>query len=319
MNWAKNNPFLAVYLVVTALALAGVGYFTYNAFTAYETATTDYDKSVSKLQNLQNRVPFPSQANLTAYSELTSAYATNLNNLMTRLSTMQFPKTEFTREGFQDHLRQTVSEITQKASANGVTLPDGFYLGFDEYRGALPPETALASLAEQLEGIRTVVTGLIDLKVVSITSIARTQVQEERTSAAPRATPAPGQGARKNDTNATKATERAPILVARPFDITFRADQTRVRQALNQIATANQFFIIRSLTIRNTQLEGPLRVVAGSLPTDGSQPTFTEADASQGQPAPAAQRKLDVIVGREQVDVSVRIEMIRFNLPETKK
>lgn len=314
MNWVQKNPFLTAFLGGTLLAAAGAAYFTFTAFGRFTEVSEQYDSAVSRLHGLQNRTPYPSEENLKAFAELTSAYDAKFDELLAAIAKRQSAVESITPQAFQDNLRAVVSSVTELARENNVELPEGFYLGFDQYRGTLPSDNAAPALAHQLQGVQAIVTDLIKLRVNAITALSRVPLQQEG-GARPAA-----QGQRaENAQNAKESTE--PILVINPIDISFRAEQARVRQALNGIVTSDRFFIIRSLTIQNTQTEGPARQAAASATSadSGANNAFAELLGNNQAQSAAPRSTLSVIVGRELVNVNTRIEMIGFNLPKNKK
>ncbi len=309
MNW--RNPFLTGYLAVTVVGAGILGYLVYSSYTHYSEVSEQYDTQVARLQSLQNRSPFPNEENNRAYARMTAEYRGEYDRLLAQIAKMQKPlDASLTPQAFQDRLRAYVSEVQAAAKQNGVELNEGFYLGFDQYQGSLPSNDAAAPLGRELEAIRLVVDRLVEFKVAKVLGIKRDALPEE--GGAPRVeTPAPG-GNRRPSANGPK------VVVSNDFDIAFVADQSRVRLALNAIATASQFFVIRNLTIDNSNSEGPSRVdaaadVGGSAPASGANP----GEASPGA-APAGS-SMRLLVGRESLTVATRIEMITFNPPDSKK
>ena len=165
-------------------------------------------------------------------------------------------------------------------------MPANFHLGFDEYTARLPDNIAAPLLAQELSQIALLTDSLISARVDGLTSLRRIPLPEERGGTA--ATPArkPGQ----TEAEATSV-ERSVV------DVTFAASSAVARKALNQIASSSQqFYIIRALHVRNEKDKGPPR---------------EEGARAQATPAPNA--ALHFIVGNEHVEVSARIEMLRFN------
>ena len=64
MNWAKENPFLTGFLVVSVLVIGGLGYFAYSQYGTNTELLASYDTEVGKLHSLQNQTPFPNAENL---------------------------------------------------------------------------------------------------------------------------------------------------------------------------------------------------------------------------------------------------------------
>ncbi|MFY8215277.1 MAG: Amuc_1100 family pilus-like protein [Chthoniobacterales bacterium] len=313
MNWVQKNPFFTAFLGGTFVAGAAAAYFSLSAFTKFEEVSAQYNDAVSRLHGLQNKIPFPSEENLKAFAVLTDAYEAKFDELLGVIATRQTPLETVSPQVFQDNLRAVVSSVSELAKQNGVELPEGFYLGFDQYRGTLPSDAAAPLLAAQLAGVQSIISDLIKLKVHAITSIARVPLAIESGAPQPR-------NEKEEKANEEKTAE--PIIVSSPLDIGFRAEQGKVRQALNGIVTANRVFIIRSLTIQNTQLEGPSRqqdVAATATQPDAGANVFAELLGNQSETGAGAKTSLSVIVGRELVEVNTRIEMIGFNLPEKKE
>jgi hypothetical protein len=299
MTWAKNNPFLVALLVVVVLAAGGLGYYLNLVYATYATVSEDYDAQVAKLQKLQNRAPFPNAANNDAFTALLDDYSKGTNALLAELTQTQLPAEDISPQGFQDRLRAVVSEVQALAKARGVTLPEDFYMGFNQYQGTLPNDLAAGPLARQLAAFKGLLDQVIEFRASSIEGISRTPLPEESTQP-----PAPNPGDNRNRPGNAPKDEAPEIIRKAPFELTFVAEQGRVRQILNAVANSEQFFIIRNLTIVNDQLEGPSRYEESAETGYSFDPSATET--------PDAPGSLKVIVGREKLTVSALIEMVTF-------
>jgi hypothetical protein len=330
MNW--RNPFLIGYLSVTAVGVAALGFFAYSSYSHYAEVDASYQDAVQKLQSLQNRTPFPNVENNDKYAAYTAEYRAAYEKLLERVSKMQKGVETITPQVFQDRLRAMVSEVEDAAKQNDVKLPEGFYLGFDQYRDVLPANEAAGPLARELDAIRLVVDDLITNKVHEIVGIRRTQLPEEQGAA-----PKPEDTSMHRGGRQPVGSDAGPgIVTANPFDIAFIADQSQTRQALNAIVQADQFFIIRYLTIENSSLTGPKRhpdADAGATaqaapqasPTPSADQLLSQLTGNSGSTttAPtseaAPQSNIRLLVGRETLKVAAHIEMITFNTPEITK
>jgi len=309
MNW--RNPFLNAYLAVTVIGAGALGYFLYSSYSHFAEVSDTYDSQVAKLQQLQNRTPFPSDENNQAYAKLTAQYRAEYDKLLARVTKMQKPLEAITPQTFQDRLRTYVTEVLASAKENGVKFADEstFYLGFDKYRDNLPSNEAASALARELDAIRLVVDKLVAFKVTQINTIDRQPLPEEG-GAQPEPTPPPGRPGRP-------VAESPKIISANSFDISFVSDQIRLRQVLNATVTADTFLIIRNLNIQNSQLEGPKRAdpaAEGATPP----PEGGETAAAPATPAAPAD-SIRLLVGREPLTTILRIEMITFTPPATRK
>ncbi len=321
MNW--RNPFLTGYLALTVVGVGLFGYLAYSASTHYAEVSETYDTQVQRLQKLQNRRPFPSDENNAKMRALSAEYRAEYDQLVQAFSRMQRPLEAITPQTFQDRLRDYVSAVNAAAKQNGVALNEDFYLGFDQYRNALPTSEAAPALARELDAIRFVVDSLITSKVREIKGIKRDLLTEE--GARPAATPAPRPGA---PAAPKPAPTPASLISTSAFNIIFIADQGRFRQALNTIVSAPQFFVIRSLNVQNEKLEGPSQnpETPGEAPAAGSAPAASgdplaallaapAAGATDGASPAAAASSMRLLVGRELLTVGARIEILNFIPP----
>lgn len=301
MNWFKDNPFLAGLLVIT-LAVAGVlGYLISQSLAAYSASSESYTAAVAKLHTLQNKVPFPSEANLKAVTSGLDNYSARIQALQSQLAKMKVPLDEkITPQQFQDGLRAAVNDIRAKAEAGGVGLPANFYFGFDQYQSQVPSEQAAPALFRQFRVIQSIITRLVDFKVASVDSIERPPLPEEA------GTPPSGQ---------KKPDAPEPVVKKFPFDISFTAEQGKFRLAFNSLLGSDQFLIVRSVGIRNTNPQAPSKNSGGTGSQAASNPFSASADARGG----ADKNALQVILGRELVKATLHLEMLDFAEPDALK
>jgi hypothetical protein len=214
---------------------------------------------------------------------------------------MQVPiSPDVSPQKFQDDLRAAVNLITEKAAAAGVELPKGFYLGFAHYANGLPNERAAPVLARQLGIINKIVTDLVDFRVKSIDALERLALPEESSAVPPAAQPSekilPRQGTEGLGVN------------RQPLDLAFTAEQGKLRVAFNSLLGSDQFLLVRNLMLENTSRVGPpiSRGGTSNSATVANQPAGSSAESS------AASNNLNVILGRELVKASLRLEIINF-------
>lgn len=312
MNWLRENSFLAGLAALTVIGGGVLVFLMMQAMGHFQETSDAYAQAVQKLHALQNRSPFPNVENLEKSQLLKGQYGAELDALRARLEGMQTPLTaDISPQKFQDDLRAAVNLITEKAAAAGVELPKGFYLGFSQYANSLPNEHAAPALARQLGIINKIITDLIDFRVRSIDTLDRLPLPEE-SSAAPAASQPAEDNARRG-----KDPDSSPVGVKRqPFDLGFTAEQGKLRVAFNSLLGSDQFLLVRNLTLENTSRVGPpISRGGGSSPAPP-----TEKPASPSLESPAAANNLNVILGRELVKASMRIEIIDFpaNAPPKK-
>ncbi|PTX96315.1 hypothetical protein DB345_11055 [Spartobacteria bacterium LR76] len=306
MKWLQENPFLAG---ITAFTIVGAGAFAFllsQALTRSQEASDAYNQAIAKLHGLQERVPFPSVENLEKSKAQTDQYREQVLALRKKLAAMEaLLDMSVNPQRFQDDLRASVNEVADKAKEAGVGLPTDFYLGFAQYANSLPSEQAAPFLARQLTVIKQLVLRLIDFRVQSIDGLVRAPLLQEGNTPA---SPQPAAANQKKGGNSNSATP-AKVLERSPFDISFTAEQSKFRVAFNSLLNDNQFLIIRSVSVENTNQAGPPVAQADATPNTAYTATATET----------AKKDLNVVLGREFVRVALHLEMIDFADPTPEK
>jgi len=294
MKWIQENSFLAA---LAALTLVGMGvqlYFVNASMTRYEETSTAYVDSVQKLQALQNRSPFPRVENLKQTEVLAKEFQTELRALRSQLASMEAPlNPAVTPQQFIDDLRSRVDLILAKAAKTEVALPEGFYLGFDQYSNKLPEDKAAPALARQLFVIDKLVNRLIDFKVKAIDGLARRPLPEE---------------------GASEKSETPKILQRYVIDLSFTSEQSKFRVAFNSLLSVEDFFIVRAISVQNSKPDGPLIARGEKFPLASQ-----EANPGAEAMAEKAADHLEVILGQESVKVTAQIEILDFEEPEDLK
>ncbi|MDP9290947.1 MAG: Amuc_1100 family pilus-like protein [Verrucomicrobiota bacterium] len=307
MNWARENRFLAVFGGAVLVCLIALSVLLFLAHGRYAAVSEQYEAQSREFLRLENLAPYPSAENLAKLQEQKQAYLARIAALQARLAETEFPIEPMTPEQFQDRLRSTVSDITNRAEELHVKLPPKFYLGFDRYQTEPPRGEAAAPLGRQLKAIELVINTLIESRSDALLSIKRTPLPEEGGAPA-RPTPArPG---------APAAAPKSDLVARYPFDIGFVAEQSRFRKIFNEIvSTRRQFLIVRTFRIRNQSEKGPVRQAAPdamATPIPYATP-MPQARAPGAQASPESRAEpLKFIVGTEKLNIDMRIDMVDF-------
>ncbi len=309
MRWLKENSFLLGLAATTILAGGALVFLMMHSMTQYRETREAYTQAVRKLHALQNRSPFPNAENFEKSRALEEQYKSELDSLRARLAIeprkLQH-RIKIRPQKFQDDLRTAVNRIAEKAGAAGVELPKGFYLGFSQYANSLPNEHAAPVLARQLGVIEKVVADLIGFKVQSIDGLYRPPLPEESATVI-QETEDPQQRGRQSEAKPSGFRRQ-------PFDLAFTAEHGKLRVAFNSLLDSDQFLIVRNLTFQNTARVGP-QVFRQSSAGPVAQGEQSPGGVSNSQGRPTAPSELNVILGRELVKASMRIEIIDFPTP----
>ena len=308
MNWVRNNRFLAGFLAVLLVVGGALTFLLITAQSHYAEVSDQYDTQVKELQRLQGLIPFPDNVNLAKYEEVRQDYQQKVTELQTKLASLDLPldNPPLTPLSFQDRLRKVVDDTVGKAQTAGVALPEGFYLGFEQYRGTPPDAAATALLGQQLTGIADLVNLIILQHPEKINSLKRGLLPQEVGASA---TPAPTQPGRP-------AAPAAPPLVTKyPLDIGFTALPSSFRDTVNKVTAARELYVIRALQVKNQVDKGPPRVEGATpgspaAPAPGPVPGGVDANGVLNPPLPdKGPPPLRYVVGQERLDVLARIEL----------
>jgi hypothetical protein len=307
MNWLRQNQWLGTFLITFGICTLLVGILFFLTRNNWNNAKGQLNAAVAELNRLQRLDPFPSDANERKLKILLENYRTALDKLKEELKTQVAPAPPLAPNEFQSRLRQATIAVLSRARSNNVKLPDNFNLGFDEFATALPKTDTAPLLGQELSQVQMLINILVDAKVDSVASIHRMPLPEEH-GVAPTPTPPPVPGGRKGSSRGSKppgTSVATPKLLERNIvDLTFKATPAAARKVLNQISSSNgQFYIIRTLYVRNEKDKGPPREKTAEANPPANQPTAPD------QPGGAA---LSFIVGNEHIEILATIEMLRF-------
>ena len=276
----------------------------------FHAAETEFRASAAEQRQLESGNPYPSDANVRKMKGHLADYHASLDTLKAELATHVLAISPLAPNEFQSRLLQAITTVAENARANRVKLPANFKLGFDEFVSTLPKTEDAAALGQELAQIQLLLNLIIETRVDAITMFRRVRPEAapaEATLATARGTASPPAALPAPRASATPAESK--MIGRRAVEFTVAAPPSAVRKLINGIAAANdQFFIMRTLHVKNQKDKGPPREmpVAGATPTPS--PTVAPGASPAGTPAGAIQ----FIVGNEHIDLSARVELINF-------
>jgi len=314
-TWLSENRLPAALAGVFVIAAGGLGYLTWSAWDDYGAATDDYNAKASDLDRLAHQSIFPSTSNLEKLEDTLAKNQASLSKLTTALQEYRIPffgdiekaKPQDQPQSFQDALRTQVTAIKSLSTSSGSTLPQNFYLGLDEYENQLPKQEEVDNLSKQLTALNWIARTLAGQRGLSVSDFARIPSE---TASAKTYSGINGPRSLRNRTSPLGSSVDAYESVGN-LQIALRCDQSAFREVLNAISSAPYLLVIEDMKIQNSVTEPPRK----------------DADTSASSDAPSdgstAVRRLPIIVGRELVDVRMKIRIVNFpartNQPETSK
>jgi hypothetical protein len=299
MNWYRENRWLGNFLIAFAVTALLALWFLFRARSGFTEASAQFNEAATERNRLEHLNPFPNEENFRKTQAALNDYGATLTKLKEELRARVLPVEPIAPNEFQSRLRRAIVSTTEKARANRVKLPENFHLGFDEFRTTLPTTAGAPLLGQELAQVELVLGILIDARVDSIMTVKRILPLGTHSTDSGQAPAATTPAARKP----AGAANAAPAVVERAIvDLTFTASPSATRKVLNQIASGErQFFIVRTLYVRNQQLKGPSREATGASSGKAAETAATTASSA-----------IKFIVGNEHVEATARIEMVRF-------
>jgi len=288
MDLFKKNPFAGSLAAVTAVLSIAALYFLYSAHSSFTSESDTYAEKTSQLGRLQAARPGPNQKNLQATKEELEQARAILERLSTTIAAESAPfDAALTPQKFQDELAEQVDALAEEAKKVGVALPEDFALGFERYRTEPPSPVAAPFLGQQLESIGNVASLLIKARIKSIASFARAPLPQELEESA-------------EDSRAKSGEDRLADVTLAPFDISFEADQSNFRDAINSLVAAKPVVFLRLLDVANSQPKAPPK-------PDPSAP------AQSGAEGMSETSQVPVVFGQESLLVTMRLAAVSAN------
>ena len=323
MNSIKSNPFLSALAGITIVICAALFYLASKGGGKYDDAKASFDESYGAVSSSEGIPLYPNAPNRDGKRKALGEYRQSIEELRSLFD--KFRPGELTNvdpQEFTSRLKKTNEEITAAFKAAECELPEGFFLGFEEYSIKLAPKDATGVLGYQLDGIGHALRGLAGARPSQLIKFHREPVPEE--------------------TGGTY--QPAPGDVARNFacEVTFKGSEASARKFLTHLgSTETNYYVIRCVKIVNerdtppnvddAKFEAPAPAAAAPAPTDIFRDVFIlpgdepEAPAGEGaeEAVPAEEepeavdevdttRILAQVLGSEDVIVFVRFDISMF-------
>ena len=306
--WFTDNKLAGSLAVIFLLLLSGTGWWTYQSWDEYAVATQGYEEAAAKLSKLNKQSPFPNDSNKAKLEDNLKKERQNLATLEKALQAYNAPsfanleqaKPQDRPQLFQDALRAQVTKIKSLAASRGATLPPGFYLGMEEFENRLPSSEEVLQLSRQLSAVNWLAENLSSNSGLIVAEFTRTQTtstaKKDGVKKSPVTPAAQGAGSGPTPTHATLGT----------IQTSFRCDQHTLNELVNAISAAPYFFILEGFQLQNTSPEPPHRDIGTGSATTDARPGDSQA----------AIHKLPIVVGREQLNFSMKLKVLEFPIQQ---
>jgi hypothetical protein len=326
----KEKTFIGILAAVTAVCAGGLYYFAGKGSTRFDTAKEQYDALGAEITQMENLPLFPTSQNKKNKEDAVAAYEKDALALAKKLQALRpqaMPVSD--PQKFTNDLVKTAADTLAAYGEAGLkvdgakgTIPQAFYLGFENYKNTPAQQEATSILTYQLGAISELHAHLAAAKPAELLNFLRVELPEE-----------------KGGTYTAVAGQPFRTL---PVEIFFAGPESSLRAFLNALQTSkSHYYLIRTLRIRNEKLTGPkasdVRFESETAkPAGGTEggsifdsfdnlPTPDAAPAPEGAapapegaaPAPAPSKDdsiiLKQVLGNENINVFLRIDILLFD------
>lgn len=302
MRFVKKNLAFVVFSVVAAALTAAAVYILAVSAREFEGEKRALGLAMNRWQQLHGRNPHPSMENVhreTENVEKLIQFHSALNEMLRR---GQIEERDMEAAEFMTLLETALERMRSTLDAARVAFPRNYAFTFDRYAaGELPAPAGIPRLTQQLEIVETLCDILSNAGISMLLSISREVL--ETPEAAPR-TGRTGRAGRPEQPGAAFPS-RDPAAGDTPyttqwFKVDFRAREHAALDVLNRLAGHSMFIVVRSVEMASAG--GQAGPVARRMPG-------TEAAAD------AVSREQRAITGKEEMEVSLELEIYHFPSP----
>ena len=340
-DWIKNNKFEALLFLGVVIVAVGAFLFGSEKDRLYEEAKDTYGQHKQSVMGLKGKKPYPTPPNATEFESQIDDYEEVVDDLQEKMLNYR-PETltKIPPPQFIEKLNAARSEVTRSFDSHRIEYPgEKFYLGFENYTGALPKDEATAQLDYQLGAMKALFGIVANARPSALLNVnrARLSVEKDKVEEAPR-----GRGGRSVS---KKSSAKEPPYHRLPVEVTFRSTEPVMRKILSGLAShEDYYFVVRSIRIQNekrdqapakddVEFEAPVDepededfpTFEDNLPADDSgEPAAPVDPATPVDPGPAVEvaggrRILGQVLGAEQINVLLEVDVVLFKAKDDGK
>jgi hypothetical protein len=329
MNVRKNMVLVVGGAICVALICAA-GFMLFRYWSAYVDVRSKAQAAEMRLQQLNDRGPFPSADNVEVVKANQSAIQKFAVAILGSLSEGQDPIPAVEAAEFAPMLEKAKQRLLSHAAGAGVKIPDRFGLGFDRYtKGELPSEAAIPRLVTQLRAAETVLGLLFDARMAEISDMQREPFEGEpaaATSSGDRRGGGAGASGGASKWSAVPLAESNELYRAERIYVSCSGRESAVWSLLNAIASHRPLVVLADVKMTNPLGYDAKRGAApaagrpgAASPARAAAPARGAAPVATAAPAKIPDREERVVAGRELIKVELLLDVYRFQDEAGKK
>ncbi|MBI2438704.1 MAG: hypothetical protein HYV36_07835 [Lentisphaerae bacterium] len=281
---------LAVAAVLLLLALAGL----FAAQRQYSRQARALDQATIRLQQLYRREVFPVAANVRKEAENLKDVIDRYNELNELLRAGQADAQPMEAAKFMQFLEHSLRQLRDRLQNARIKFPERYAFGFDKYAsGQLPAPGDIPRLVQQLKIIEELCAVLQDAAITELIAIEREQFELSAPGSGRRSAPPPAA--------ASGTSYPASVVSSQRFKIAVKATENAAIEMLNLLAGRPLFMVVTRIETTNP-----------NQAYNSGSPAAVSGDSAGRAPPGAADRERKVIMGNEQLDVKLDLDVYQF-------
>lgn len=312
LNLLKKYLWLTIGAALAFVLLAAIGSRLFVVMKRHQKEKQELNGAKARLDQLYQRATFPSVVNIAREREKMADLTDEYNELNGLLTEDQILPEEMEGAEFMTFSANTLQRIRDRLQAGRVTFPEKYAFGFEKYAGgSLPASRDIPRLVQQLKITERICQILPDAAVKELmtftreefeTAVDKARAQSGRASSP--SSPAPG-------AESSRSQPGDQLYSFQHFKMSFRAQEGSVLDLLNRLACLPMFTVVSKVEITNPRREisagasGPVQPAAGENASKA---------AEKGQ-AGELSRDKRIVLGREEVEVSLEMDVYNFGPP----
>lgn len=325
MSFFKKYALLLVGGVVALVLLCVVAFFMFKFRGEYVRVQQDLQSNLTRLENLHQRDPFPSEENVDRLNQNLHELENYLHSMLDALSAQQPEGEAMERAEFPSEIERTTRRLRSLADSKGVEIAEGVAFGFQRYSaGHLPVEEHVPRLVVQLRSVDRLCELLFNAEIRELRAVQRDVFDVERSREHEEPTARRTRRMEEPEPPETGVARREPrgvedLYTRERYTFEYKATDRVLRDVLNRLAANPALIVVRKLEVENelatgtrsaaARLTDRLRPSEARRPPRSSERDGEEIDVEERQPL---RREDRVVAGRELLHVEMIVDVYRF-------
>lgn len=202
-----------------------------------------------RLMRLQQRVPYPSAANVRILENNLDELEYRVGELAAELNRDPFPQDSVEAAEFSARAQDAIERFRSRAARAGIQLPESLEVGFAQYAsgGAVPAAAHVPRLSRQLYAVERVADVLVQSGVITVDAMSRELFEIVDEAEVTRRRPLrslPTAKGRKPPSPTASAVGPGGIYTTEQVAVSFTASEEAVWRVLDLFAVAPHFMVV---------------------------------------------------------------------------